>query len=319
MMKMTKISSMSRRRLLLLWVLLVLSILLPLTQSQQPPPPQQQEECFSTIASLQGVMATELSRIANGGAVPAASYTFILCPNTFLDASTMPLQPLLDKSTFMCGNDGHVRNRCVIVGNGSNNNNTTTTTDAQVRIVDSTTPGHVLQQVDFIGLTFTDFTSNNGATSTKRIGQSIAAAASTSTTATFKGCAWQVRCLVCGVSSSSLRRGYCFFGVAPGVRVFVCLFVCLFACSLYCAGDCCCCYCFVRDRTKIKNGENPTTPIHKQSHPQRGVGWGHDTRLAAACAMPRWVMMNIAVAATTVVFACCDVSLSAIFFWGPTD
>jgi hypothetical protein len=226
LMKMTKISSMSRRRLLLLWVLLVLSILLPLTQSQQPPPPQQQEECFSTIASLQGVMATELSRIANGGAVPAASYTFILCPNTFLDASTMPLQPLLDKSTFMCGNDGHVRNRCVIVGNGSNNN-TTTTTDAQVRIVDSTTPGHVLQQVDFIGLTFTDFTSNNGATSTKRIGQSIAAAASTSTTATFKGCAWQVRCLFCGVSSSSLRRGYCFLVLRP---VYVCLFVCLCVC-----------------------------------------------------------------------------------------
>jgi hypothetical protein len=200
MMLMMKISAMSRRRLLLLWVLLVLSILLPLTQSQQPPPPQQQEECFSTIASLQGVMATELSRIANGGAVPAASYTFIICPNTFLDASTMPLQPLLDKSTFMCGYDGHVRNRCVIVGNGSSNNNnttTTTTTDAQVRIVDSTTPGHVLQQLDFIGLTFTDFTSNNGTTSTKRIGQSIAAAASTSTTATFKGCAWQVRYLFC--------------------------------------------------------------------------------------------------------------------------
>jgi hypothetical protein len=180
-------------------MLLRLFMVVPFTYAQQPlPPPANQDdnECFQTIASLQSVMATELSRIANG-AVPAAAYTFILCPNTFLDASAMPLTPLLDKSTFMCGNDGHVRNRCIIVGGGGGGGGsngtatapgTTIVTDAQVRIVDSTTPGHVLQQVDFVGVTFSGFESNVHT----KMGKSIAAAASSSTTATFKGCAWQV-------------------------------------------------------------------------------------------------------------------------------
>jgi hypothetical protein len=184
-------------------MLLRLFMVVPFTHAQQPlpaPANADDNECFQTIASLQSVMATELSRIANG-ALPAAAYTFILCPNTFLDASAMPLTPLLDKSTFMCGNDGHVRNRCIIVGGGGGSGSngtaaapgTTIVADAQVRIVDSTTPGHVLQQVDFVGVTFSGFESNVHT----KMGKSIAAAASSSTTATFKGCAWQVCVCLC--------------------------------------------------------------------------------------------------------------------------
>jgi hypothetical protein len=188
-------------------MLLRLFMVVPFTHAQPPPAYADDNECFQTIASLQSVMATELSRIANG-ALPAAAYTFILCPNTFLDASAMPLTPLLDKSTFMCGNDGHVRNRCIIVGGGGGSGSngtatapgTTIVTDAQVRIVDSTTPGHVLQQVDFVGVTFSGFESN----AQTKMGKSIAAAASSSTTATFKGCAWQVCVCVFVLMSATL-------------------------------------------------------------------------------------------------------------------
>lgn len=141
---------------------------MPMVLAQQP--------CINTIAELNSVMRTEFIRIQNGA--PAADmYTYNLCANTFFNAESEALEPLLNNAVFVCGDDGSVRNLCVIVGGST-----------QVRIQDSPITGYFLQQLTFMGLTFSGFESNSSGS-----GTSIAALASTTTTATFVDCQWKVR------------------------------------------------------------------------------------------------------------------------------
>jgi len=139
----------------------------------------QETACFETLGSINSVMQTELSRIQNG-ATPQESYVYSLCSNTFLDAGSEPLQPVLDNTMFVCGDDGSRSNRCVIVGGNQ-----------QVLIRDSLVSGYPLQELNFMGITFSAFETNGEMT-----GSSISALASSTTTATFTDCTWQVRLMV---------------------------------------------------------------------------------------------------------------------------
>jgi hypothetical protein len=133
--------------------------------------------CFATLGAVNSDMELELIRIRNG-APPQTAYMYPLCPNTVFDASLAPLRPLLNNAMIVCGVDGQRSNRCVILG-GS----------VQVAILDSLVDGYPLQELSFMGLTFSGFTS----ASAGGIGTSIAAMASSVTMATFTDCAWQVR------------------------------------------------------------------------------------------------------------------------------
>ena len=135
-----------------------------------------QTSCFDTIGALNSAMQTELTRIQNGAA-PQDAYMYNLCTNTFFDAQTAILMPVLNNVMFICGDDGNRLGRCVILGGSE-----------QVRIQDSTVDNYPLQELSFLGITFSSF-----ATSTARTGLSIAAFASSSTTATFTDCSWEVR------------------------------------------------------------------------------------------------------------------------------
>jgi hypothetical protein len=133
-----------------------------------------QDACYETIGSLNSVMQTELVRIQNG-ATPQDSYMYNLCNNTFFDATTAVLEPVLNNVMFICGEDGSRLGRCVILG-GS----------LQVEIVDSLVDAYPLQEISFMGITFSSFESN-----TLRTGTSIGAFASSVTTATFIDCSWE--------------------------------------------------------------------------------------------------------------------------------
>jgi hypothetical protein len=143
-------------------------------------------DCFATLGAMNSAMELELIRIRNG-ATPQTTYVYPLCPNTVLDATTTPLRPLLNNAMFVCGADGNRSNRCVILGG-----------TVQVAILDSLVDGYPLQELSFLGLTFSGFVSDTG------IGTSIAAMASSVTMATFTDCAWQVRTTrECPVRASS--------------------------------------------------------------------------------------------------------------------
>ena len=133
-----------------------------------------QDACYETLGSLNSVMQTELVRIQNG-ATPQDAYMYNLCNNTFFDATTTILEPVLNNAMFICGDDGSRLGRCVILG-GS----------LQVEIVDSLVDTYPLQEISFMGITFSSFESN-----TLRTGTSIGAFASSVTTATFTDCAWE--------------------------------------------------------------------------------------------------------------------------------
>jgi len=132
--------------------------------------------CFNTLGAINSVMQTELVRIQNG-APPQQSYVYSLCPNTFLDASAEPLEPVLNNVMFVCGESGDRSGRCVILGGSQ-----------QVLIQDSLVDGYPLQELSFLGITFSAFETNGG----DMTGSSIAAFASSTTTATFIDCVWQV-------------------------------------------------------------------------------------------------------------------------------
>jgi hypothetical protein len=148
--------------------LCVLSVLAQPVISQNPTP------CFDTIGSLNSVMQTELTRIRNG-ATPQNAYMYNLCNNTFFDATTSILEPVLNNVMFVCGENGNRLGRCVILG-GS----------VQVQIDDSTVDTYPIQELSFMGITFSSFESN-----ALRTGTSIGAYASSSTTATFMDCTWE--------------------------------------------------------------------------------------------------------------------------------
>ena len=133
-----------------------------------------QNACYETIGSLNSVMQTELLRIQNG-ATPQDAYIYNLCSNTFFNSTTTILAPLLNNAMFVCGDDGSRLGRCVILG-GS----------LQIEIVDSSVDTYPLQEVSFMGITFSSFESN-----ALRTGTSIGAFASSVTTARFVDCAWE--------------------------------------------------------------------------------------------------------------------------------
>jgi hypothetical protein len=126
-------------------------------------------EGYTSIAAINADMQTELSRIRNGG-LPEDSYTFTMCPNLVFDTSSVALLPVLSNSMFVCGEMGDVGDDCVLFGG-----------DEQIRIEDSTVSGYVLERLTFAGLTFADFG-----------GTSIAALASSTTSATFTNSLWTV-------------------------------------------------------------------------------------------------------------------------------
>jgi hypothetical protein len=140
------------------------------------PPVVSQTPCFDTIGALNSAMQTELVRIQSG-ATPEVAYMYNLCTDTFFDAETAILMPVLNNAMFICGNDGSRLGRCVINGGSQ-----------QVRILDSTLDSYPLQELSFMGITFSSFKSN-----TAQSGMSIAAFASSSTMATFTDCSWEVR------------------------------------------------------------------------------------------------------------------------------
>lgn len=138
-------------------------------QRQSAPP------CYPTIRTINSAMRTERTRIQNGG-IPEGTYEFVLCPNTVFDATFEALQPTLDNVVFRCGGATSVAaNRCIFNGGAQ-----------QVLILDSLVPGYFLQQVSFVGITFSNFGS------TTEESTSIAAFASSITTALFRDCVWEV-------------------------------------------------------------------------------------------------------------------------------
>jgi hypothetical protein len=131
-------------------------------------------------------MQLELQRISDGG-TPAPPYTFTLCPNQVFDAALVTLQPVLSDAMFVCGANGDPEDDCTLLGG-----------DEQVRIEDSTVDGYVLERVVFVGVSFADFSSSD-----EMLGSSIAALASSTTTATFMNSRWSV-------SFSKCSTDYCF-------------------------------------------------------------------------------------------------------------
>jgi hypothetical protein len=183
------------QRHLLAVLLLVVVAVAPL-HAQAPPTSTTTAmlDCFATLGAMNSAMELELIRIRNG-AVPQTTYVYPLCPNTVLDATTTPLRPLLNNAMFVCGADGQRSNRCVILGG-----------TVQVAILDSLVDGYPLQEVSFLGLTFSGFVSDTSAAAAG-IGTSIAAMASSVTMATFTDCLWQVR--ACNTHDVTCSRESC--------------------------------------------------------------------------------------------------------------
>lgn len=143
-------------------------------------------EGYTSLAALNNDMQLELQRISNGG-TPAPPYTFTLCPNQVFDAALVTLQPLLSGATFVCGANGDPEDDCTLLGG-----------EEQIRIEDSTVDGYPLESIVFVGLSFADFSNSD-----EMLGSSIAALASSTTTATFMNSRW-------AVSFSKFSTDYCF-------------------------------------------------------------------------------------------------------------
>jgi hypothetical protein len=141
---------------------------------------------YVSLTALNSDMQLELMRISDGGA-PAPPYTFTLCPNQVFDAALVTLQPVLSEATFVCGANGDPEDDCTLLGG-----------EEQVRIEDSTVDGYPLETLIFVGISFADFSSSD-----VNLGTSIAALASSTTTATFMNSRWSV-------SFSKCSTDYCF-------------------------------------------------------------------------------------------------------------
>lgn len=114
---------------------------------------QSVEECptnrgiigYTSLEKINADIEAESKFITNGGS-PRRPYLFLLCPNSRYDASIITLNPSLGGSIFMCGENGYVADSCEIYG-GSN----------QVIINESSISNYVIDQIDFIGITFAGF------------------------------------------------------------------------------------------------------------------------------------------------------------------
>jgi hypothetical protein len=184
----TRLCCIRRRRHVLVLLLLLFVLSVPL-HAQAPTTTTTTEiaaagdDCFATLEAINSDMELELIRIRNGAPPQnAAPYVYQLCADTVFDATSTPLRPLLNNAMFVCGANGNRSNRCVILGG-----------TVQVAILDSLVDGYPLQELSFMGLTFSGFVSSSNAPATTGIGTSIAAMASSVTMATFTDCSWQVR------------------------------------------------------------------------------------------------------------------------------
>jgi hypothetical protein len=108
---------------------------------------------YVNIADMNDDMVVELDQIRNGRA-PQPPYVFLLCPETQFDATTQPLQPILNGAVFMCGMEGDPALNCRFMGGAD-----------QVVVDDpeNVPQRYMLESISFMGLTFTGF--NNSAIS----------------------------------------------------------------------------------------------------------------------------------------------------------
>jgi hypothetical protein len=113
-------------------------------------------------------MDTELQRITDGGSQPD-SYFLLLCPETTFDTFDISLEPTLNRATFSCGESGDVNQNCIFSG-GEN-----------IRVRDPGVEGYIFNTMNFIGLSFQQFTS-----------QSISLRGIAPTEAVFMNCVWQL-------------------------------------------------------------------------------------------------------------------------------
>lgn len=101
---------------------------------------------YDSIEAMNVDIDNEIQAII-GGKQAEQSYQFVLCPNTEFDASNATLRPLLDGSTFLCGNQGRLQDQCVIRGGTT-----------QVEIGESLGNTPPINTIDFSGITFAGFT-----------------------------------------------------------------------------------------------------------------------------------------------------------------
>ncbi|KAL3924656.1 MAG: hypothetical protein SGILL_000908 [Bacillariaceae sp.] len=123
---------------------------------------------YTTIANLNADIDQEITRIQGGG-TPQTLYNIVLCPGTTFDTTAAPLLPRLDAATFTCAGTGNVNDECIFSGG-----------EVNVRIEDPGIQGYTINAINFLGITFTDFT-----------GYSIELLGSAPTEAIFMNCLWQ--------------------------------------------------------------------------------------------------------------------------------
>ena len=123
---------------------------------------------YTTIAAINGDIEQEITRIQNGG-TPQELYLFVLCPGTTFDTTAGPLLPRLDQATYSCGGTGEVTAGCVFSGG-----------EVNIRIQDPGIDGYSINAINFMGITFTEFT-----------GYSVELLGSAPAEAIFMNCLWQ--------------------------------------------------------------------------------------------------------------------------------
>jgi hypothetical protein len=103
---------------------------------------------YDSIDSLNADIDAEVARIIDGG-TPEEAYLYRLCPGSTIMMEGKSLMPKLDGSVFQCGDGGLLADDCRLQG-GSD----------QVIINNSAIPGYSLNDVRFVGVTFTGFTNS---------------------------------------------------------------------------------------------------------------------------------------------------------------
>jgi hypothetical protein len=135
--------------------------------SVEPCPSDTSISGYTSIASINDDIDQEITRIEGGGS-PQELYVIVLCPGTF-DTSSSPLLPQLDQATYSCAGTGNVNEGCIFSGGESN-----------ILIEDPGIDGYNINDMNFMGITFTAFT-----------GYSIDLRGIAPAEAIFLNCLWQ--------------------------------------------------------------------------------------------------------------------------------
>ena len=127
-------------------LLITISLVMAIPARGQPTTCPDGSTGYGNIAAINHDINAEVARIKAGG-TPQSVYLYRLCPNTkFVISGNTQLDPLLDGSVFQCGNNGNPTDNCQISG-GVN----------QVNIGPSAMSGYTIKNIDFKGVSFTDF------------------------------------------------------------------------------------------------------------------------------------------------------------------